>query len=71
VLDPNDGFSTTAVDQVELTTASTDWLPYTMEITVGDWAGQILQIGFQNTAGNFEPSGIFYDNVELIEIGPQ
>jgi hypothetical protein len=25
--------------------------------------GQILQIGFRNTAQNFEGSGIFYDNV--------
>ncbi len=68
VLDPSNGFSTTAIDQVELTSASTDWQTYTMEITAGDWDGQLLQIGFQNTSGNFDDSGMFYDNVELSTI---
>ena len=28
--------------------------------------GQILQFGFQNVAKNFESSGSFYDNVEVV-----
>jgi len=29
------------------------------------WDGQLLQFGFQNTASNYEGSGVFYDNVNL------
>jgi len=36
----------------------------TLDLTNPDLEGQILQIGFRNTAQNFEGSGIFFDNVE-------
>ncbi len=34
----------------------------------GSWEGQLLQFGFQNTASNFDPSGVFYDNVSLTAV---
>ena len=32
--------------------------------------GQLLQIGFQNIATNYEGSGIFYDNINFAPSGP-
>ncbi len=65
VLDPLSGYSTTVEITADMTTTPTDWNSYELQIPVGDWAGQILQFGFQNEAGNFEPSGVFYDNVSF------
>ncbi|MFK7885283.1 MAG: family 16 glycosylhydrolase [Gammaproteobacteria bacterium] len=71
VLNPTAGFSTTDVTQVELTASAADWDTYTLELTIGEWIGQVLQFGFQTTAAGFEPSGVFYDNVEVTSIdGP-
>jgi hypothetical protein len=40
------------------------WGTYSIELLIdAGLQGQILQIGFVNTASNFEGSGIFYDNV--------
>ncbi len=66
VLDPFSGFSTTVEATEDMTvTSDTDWTTYTLDVTIGDWAGQLVQFGFQTEAGSFEPSGVFYDNVSF------
>jgi hypothetical protein len=34
-----------------------------LPLTDAALVGQVLQIGFQNTASDFASSGVFYDNV--------
>ncbi len=71
VLDPNNGFSETVIDTIDMEAAATvNWLPGEVEITLGDYEGQLLQYGFQTRSANFEGSGIFYDNVQVVEVSP-
>ncbi|NNC78052.1 MAG: hypothetical protein HKN70_13150, partial [Gammaproteobacteria bacterium] len=65
VLNPSTGFSQTAFVTAEMTNTPVDWTPYSLQITIGEWTGQLLQFGFQTNARNFEGSGIFYDNIEV------
>lgn len=64
-LDPNN-FGQKGYTRLDMTTAgNTDrWGRYslTLEITE-EMVGDILQFGFSATAFNFEPSGIYYDNI--------
>ena len=64
-LDPSTGFSQTNFVPIELTSIPASWARYSITLALTDplLEGQILQIGFRNTAQNFEGSGIFYDNV--------
>ncbi|MGF1508414.1 MAG: Ig-like domain-containing protein [Myxococcota bacterium] len=65
-LDPNSGFSQTNFVEVDVTSIPDTWARYEISLDLSDPAleGQILQVGFRNTASDFEGSGIFYDNVE-------
>lgn len=46
------------------------WSSFTIELDIGaDLEGQILQVGFVNTASDFEGSGIFYDNLVVEAAG--
>ncbi len=65
VIDPESGFSETIEVSENMTATSTDWTSYELELTVGDWEAQLLQFGFQSEASNFEPSGVFYDDVSF------
>lgn len=69
VLDPMSGFSTTEEVAAVMTATPADWTSYELEIAVGDWEGQVLQFGFQTESSNFEPSGVFYDNVTFSGLG--
>jgi hypothetical protein len=63
-LDPSSGYALTNFLTVDMTSISTDWGGSFIAIDIdADLDGQILQIGFSNTASNYEPSGIYYDNV--------
>jgi hypothetical protein len=45
------------------------WTGFTIELTIDEGlVGQILQVGFVNTASDFEGSSVFYDNV-VVELG--
>ena len=68
VLDPMSGFSLTEFVTADMTTASTDWARYSIDLTIGPWEGQILQFGFLTNASNFEGSGVFYDNLEVVNV---
>lgn len=47
--------------------SDTEWATFSISIDISDPAlvGQTLQIGFGNTATNYENSGVFYDNITL------
>jgi hypothetical protein len=65
-LDPNAGYATTNVITVDMTNIPMSWGGYSVSLIIdAGLAGQIFQIGFMNTASNFEGSGVFYDNVNL------
>jgi exo-beta-1,3-glucanase (GH17 family) len=69
-LDPDADFAVTSNVELDVTDLPEDWGTYSITLTLSDpdLEGQILQFGFQNTASNFEGSGIFYDNITF---GPQ
>ena len=70
-LDPNAGWATTNFITVDMTATPAQWTDYSITIDIDPTLdGQILQIGFQNVATNYEGSGVFYDNVNLTIGGP-
>ncbi len=64
-LDPNNGWAMTNFITADMTSISANWTGYTLSLDLAGLDGQILQIGFSSTATNYEPCGIFYDNVNL------
>lgn len=63
-LDPNANFNLTNLVEQDTTDLPDTWERYSIELEVdAGLEGQILQIGFAATATNFEPSGVFYDNL--------
>jgi hypothetical protein len=66
-LDPNAGWATTNFITQDTTTTPVTWTGYALNIDVTGLDGQILQIGFSTTATNYEPCGVFYDNVNFFE----
>lgn len=70
VLDPGTGYSLVAFPNFETTQASTtDWNSSSLSITIdGAWTGHILQFGFMNYATNYQPSGVYYDNLSFAPV---
>ncbi len=65
-LDPNNGWALTNFITLDTTSLPDTWGTYSLSIPVdASLAGQVLQIGFSNTATAYEPSGMFYDNVSF------
>jgi hypothetical protein len=64
-LDPAAGFNRTNFVTEDTTNLPEDWARYSISVDLTDplLEGQLLQFGFSATASNFEPSGVFYDNV--------
>lgn len=60
-------FATLGEATFDTTALGANWVEdVTLTLNIdGGWNGQLLQFGFQNTASNFEDSGVFYDNVNL------
>lgn len=70
-LDQNNGFALTSFVTVDLTAIPTTWGTYSLSLAIDpSLQGQIFQIGFYNTASNFSPSGVFYDNINLTVPAP-
>lgn len=70
-LNPMAGYATTNYITVDMTGAAATWSDYSLAIFIdGSLDGQLLQIGFQNIAGSYEPSGVFYDNLSFYPSGP-
>jgi hypothetical protein len=65
-LDPDAGYSVTNLVSADLTGIGTDWDGWSLELTIdAGLVGQLFQVGFTNTATNYDGSSIIYDNVEL------
>ncbi|HMB70692.1 MAG TPA: hypothetical protein VKU85_15360 [bacterium] len=70
-LDPNAGFALSNFITVDMTSIPATWSTYSLSIAIdAPIVGHIFQIGFLNTATNFTPSGIFYDNINFGQSGP-
>ena len=64
-LDPNT-FGLSSFLTVDMTTIPTTWATYSISLAITPaLVGHIFQIGFLNTATNYDASGIFYDNINL------
>jgi len=66
-LDPNAGYAMTNFITADMTTTPVTWTGYELSIDVAGLDNQILQIGFSTTATNYEPCGVYYDNVNFFE----
>ena len=65
-LDPANGFALTNFLIVDTTAIADEWGTFSLSIAIdAGLENQLLQVGFSNTATNFEGSGIFYDNVDF------
>jgi hypothetical protein len=65
-LDPDNGYELTNFITLDTTSIPTTWNGYVLSIEIdASLAGQILQIGFMNTATNYEGSAVFYDNIDF------
>ena len=64
-LDPNAGWATTNFLTADMTFIPVDWGTYSISIDVTGLDNQILQIGFMTVATNYEPCGVFYDNINF------
>ena len=55
---------------VDTTALGANWVEdITLSLAIdGGWEGQLLQFGFQNTASNFDDSGVFYDNINVAAV---
>ena len=70
-LNPDDGFSVSASDTEDMTNLPDTWGGFTVSLEItAELEGHLLQFGFQNNASNFEPSGVYYDNVRLVTTAP-
>ncbi len=69
-LDPNAGYALTNHIIYDTTSLPETWGTYTIYLDVTGLDNQLFQIGFASVASNYEPSGIFYDNVYLFELDP-
>ena len=68
-LDPNAGWAMTNFITEDMTFTPVTWTDYMLEINVSGMDGQILQFGFATTATNYEPCGVYYDNVAFTADG--
>ncbi len=70
-IDPSNGYAMTNFVSADMTTTPDTWQGYTLSISLADsaLAGQLLQIGFMNTATLYQGSGIFYDNLNFYQSG--
>ena len=72
VLDQVGGtFDEFVVVDLDMTSVSADaWGRFTIELNLDAVAldGQLLQFGFENTATNYNPSGIYYDNIDFRKV---
>jgi len=63
-LDPGAGYATTNLVTTDMTAIPTTWGTYSVQLAIdAGLVGQIIQFGFTTRASNYEPSGVYYDNV--------
>lgn len=70
-IDPSAGYATTNHFTVDLTSISTTWGGFSLQLTLdAGLVGQLLQFGFTTRASNYEGSGIVCDNVDVEAVLP-
>ncbi len=69
-LDPSAGYTLTNHIPYDTTSLPETWGTYTIYLDVTGLDNQLFQIGFATVSSNYEPCGIFYDNVHLFELSP-
>jgi len=70
-LDPNANFATTNFITLDaLTLSETTWSSHslTLDLSAPALSGQVLQFGFQNRASAFDPTGVYYDNINFAAV---
>jgi hypothetical protein len=69
--DPNAGYRITNLVEEDTTAIPGAWARYSISLEIDPGlVDQLLQVGFSATASNFEPSGVFYDNVLVVLEAP-
>ncbi len=62
-------FATLGQTSLDTSAVGTNWISTSLALTIdASWVGQTLQIGFENTATNFNGSSNFYDNLNVNNI---
>ena len=65
-LNPAAGWATTNFITADMTATPATWTGYSLSIYIdASLEGQILQIGFSNSATLYESSGVYYDNINF------
>ena len=67
-LDPGAGYSTSAETTFDaLTLSDSVWRGHTLSLPItGALDGHILQFGFFNESSDFNDTGVYYDNINLV-----
>ena len=69
IIDPNNGFATTALDTFDTTSLPSGNTSVSLSVFIDpSKVGQILQFGYESTATNFNASGVVYDNINFTVI---
>lgn len=69
-LDPSSGYATTNLVTEDLSAIGSDWDGWSLQLTIdAGLVGQLFQVGFANTATDYDGSSIIYDNVALTTDG--
>jgi len=70
-IDPGNNFALTNLVDEDTTNLPETWGRFSLELEIdAGLEGQLLQVGFNATASNYEPSGVFYDNL-VVDPGPE
>jgi len=65
-IDPSNNYAMTNFVSDDVTSISTEWTGGSLQLDIiPELVGQFFQVGFMNTATNYEGSGIIYDNLDL------
>ncbi len=72
ILDPANNYALTDMVTVDMTHISDSWSTYSVSLQLpAGSAGQLLEFGFENTATNYDSSGIVYDNLDFAAAVPE
>jgi hypothetical protein len=70
-LNPAAGYVTTNFVTADMTSIPESWGTYSVVLPIdAGLVGQLLQFGFVSTATHYDPSGVFYDNINFSPTGP-
>ncbi len=65
-LNPAQGYATTHFVTTDMTSAPPTWGTYSVSLTIDpSLVGQLLQFGFMDTQTGYDPTVVFYDNINF------